>query len=1205
MYDKVLPFYRKAPALSTFREVVPVNRILPSPQIRNEEFESLIADDLWKSAFKFDDDDSFAVPTLDFPMIRVLPLDVYIPATMSDRAAAFASVLIANQDQFPDFKALVRTVDYADVFFRMELTNVKDGRGDAIFATFMGYDVEEDVSLSVIEYVLGGRLDLVQVESSYRPEFSGEVFESRQQLEDFRRMGTARRFALDEGLLDTFAGSRVDSVRPEVTTDNIEMAIEQYLSHPAQFGTAHLLKGLTGVAKSAVIKGVCKRLGYRMIDFRAAFIDKLDLMGPIKLVREGEKTFYDGAPMKKIVECTDEFMDYAQQMVDYLSDLQEKNPDRSLSSVIEYYRERTKVPVLFFDEITRASGAIRNALFDVVDRKFLNYNMTRCRVIAATNEDIETAAAFGVSYDGSPKKNPFAFSTTDGSDGAFRARFNTIEVMSGQVAGRWLDWAKRGGVPPVLYDFLKQEYDAYLKSPEVTSRPERAVANAGPLYDYENVRTDDEEVASVTPYPNYRTWDILGQYLTAKLKESAQSEAGSPPVVDTQILQKLIGNHARSWSRSDRMHEALQTHLRSNGFEVVDSESPQFLDPISFRLRECMMAQIPLMMLGPTSLGKTGRANGVSKELFGEKPFKITLSQKDRTDILGFPVAGTVSDFTMRMLKDAGADDLVDPKLLSSMASKLPESLSDYAPDANLYRQLKEAADQGRPVVLFFEEYTRADKITQSAVFEAISDRRFMGVDFPPGLHVSVIAAGNYGSNYRDTKQMDSAMAARFVMDVQDGYSVRDAVALLSHFEGTRYTSVDGRQVAKKDERLAMHPSVLSFFRDLFNRDAGVSFTDMLASIERESDQTEGGVTSPRAWENVSNLLTIADSSKGQGLGFPLVKVIIERAVEYGKAEILGTLPPDISFENDPVQVLEWVLNMAAVLKAVLNQPQWILTNSPSIFNLDKKASVQELVDFVVEQAPTYDVSVEGMGDLKDVYAQLKQTIDDLIVLEDQAMASLKYQVIRFIGNYNNYGDEFFDKHYNNALLDPYLSVWLAVYRQIHLLVSFMPPNLTPAMKARLLGLSEDEMVAQDIEKTFTSFDKIDQFVSLMVNQFNLSKMGPNEMGDIVEKLVLQDLYRDPSDRTYPLVSIVNKLAAALPGVAIGAQFQSRICSNEFLYRQVTMCLDAAELTQFYEVMTGEVASPDVVSQLADHVMVKKQMASILPEGISLESILV
>ena len=99
------------------------------------------------------------------------------------------------------------------------------------------------------------------------------------------------------------------------STDTVEFQIKTYLQNRSSSERIPLLLGNTGLAKSAMIKSLASQYphdpskgiyGYRVIDLRCAFLDKLDLEGLVQKSADGKFTY--NAPMASILTCTDDHL---------------------------------------------------------------------------------------------------------------------------------------------------------------------------------------------------------------------------------------------------------------------------------------------------------------------------------------------------------------------------------------------------------------------------------------------------------------------------------------------------------------------------------------------------------------------------------------------------------------------------------------------------------------------------------------------------------------------------------------------------------------------------------------------------------------------------------------------------------------------------------------------------------------------------------
>lgn len=141
--------------------------------------------------------------------------------------------------------------------------------------------------------------------------------------------------------------------------------------------------------------------------------------------------------------------------------------------------------------------------------------------------------------------------------------------------------------------------------------------------------------------------------------------------------------------------------------------------------------------------------------------------------------------------------------------------------------------------IILFDEITAADRSLQVAAYEFILDRRLGDLySVPDGWYI--LAAGNRVEDRAVSTTMSSALANRFLH-----------VELLE----------DAEEWAKWATGNSLHPSVIGFIRYKPN---------YLFSTENEN--LERGWPSPRSWERVSTMLTLAEKSN---LSKPMVKSLV------------------------------------------------------------------------------------------------------------------------------------------------------------------------------------------------------------------------------------------------------------------------------------------------------------------------------------------
>lgn len=354
-----------------------------------------------------------------------------------------------------------------------------------------------------------------------------------------------------------------------------------------------LLIGPTGVFKSATIKELCGKYGFRLVDFRVAFTSRLDYSGLYQKGVIGGEDFSYSCPMEELTTCSDGFREYCKKAVVKLKDtlvkgylvtkksstggqvVEETAPLTkeqigTINTMIAQYNEYTKTPVLFFDEITRNKNkGVEGVLVQILNQKrFNNMTLKGCKFVAATNLNLENEIINEI-YD----------VNTD-LDVAFTNRFLPLKVYPKDVADRWMDWAntansKKGSnnIHPMIIKFLEiNKSFVYDESPVLDA--------------YQNSTTGDAvNEAAATPFPNYRTWELISNYIFSRDKVDKK--------LNRDILKGLIGNKAA---------DILLSYLIKQGYtqEIVDRNT----DDIGKFLDSALDAGLPALLIGPSAMGK-------------------------------------------------------------------------------------------------------------------------------------------------------------------------------------------------------------------------------------------------------------------------------------------------------------------------------------------------------------------------------------------------------------------------------------------------------------------------------------------------------------------------------------------------------------------------------------------------------------------------
>lgn len=590
-----------------------------------------------------------------------------------------------------------------------------------------------------------------------------------------------------------------------------------------------LLVGPTAVFKSATVKELCKKFDYRMVDFRVAFTTRLDYTGLYGTVKDQDnKALSYTCPMEELVTCSDGFREYCKEATDDIEEILEngyiENEEVSdgenkettkepltmeqrdqLEKILEKYRYYLKTPVIFFDEITRNKiPGVNNVIMQMINEKKLDdMTMKGCLFVAATNLNLDTSLEdigdISELYDVNTEL-----------DAAYIARFNVLKVYPDKVQDRWISWA-RGKTTKLGKEVTNIH-------PVVLSYLEKYTTM---IYDYSPViekllQDVDTNEIKVQSFPNYRTWDMVSDYLY-HIDDAYDKKITTKREYDEKIVIGLIservargGKYAKDWSNSsvstNVVQEPFLNWLDRNGYVNLKSSDAinKRVDDVGNFLSRSLDNGIPALLIGPSSLGKSSRVRAYMKKLenrTGVKPIliSISLANKESSDLMGYPQARDLVDYV--------AGDL--PSDLKGVAKKLRNTMNHVvnygkyhvtkeltvrAPNKSIADQIKQAIDERRDVVILFDEVNRnPNKSVVSSVFEAVSDYRFGGVSFKEWKdHVHIVACCNMnyddGKNeveaYTATGSLDPAFAARFAIYWKKTYDKNDVASWIDFMKG-------------------------------------------------------------------------------------------------------------------------------------------------------------------------------------------------------------------------------------------------------------------------------------------------------------------------------------------------------------------------------------------------------------------------------------
>lgn len=613
-----------------------------------------------------------------------------------------------------------------------------------------------------------------------------------------------------------------------------------------------LLIGPTAVFKSATVKELCKKYNYRMVDFRVAFTSRLDYSGLFQIGEvEGKKYSY-ACPMEEIVVCSDGFREFCKQSYQKLEDILQKGyteeeiasdgnevdtekkylTDEQKDKIVELqlqYKNYMRTPVLFFDETTRCRDkGVNGILVQLLNQKKLNdMTLNGCKFVAATNLDIQK----GLEREEYRMELDMLYDVNTDLDVAYSNRFIPLKVYPNDVMDRWFEWAsgttdKKGfkgvsNIHPVVLEFLNNNRDmVYNDKPTLDAIAEGL--------------SDNEQRTQV--FPNYRTWDMLSDYLysvdkTAEAENDGKEDSGEEKLYKRKILEGYVSK----WCC-----EKFIPFLESKGYSDYDEAREPIKDDVGDFLSTALETGSPAMLIGPSSIGKSSRVKQYMKKAkikTGLEPvlINVNLASKDAVDLMGMPVKQSLTEYVGGgILKGSGLDDVSKAlqDVVANVSADIKYGMTDImtlrAPDKTIKDRFVTALKEGREVILFFDEVNRVSSNTvTSAVLEVISDYRFAGVDFSNYKDkVKVVVACNMAwegmddeaGGYGDTGTLDPAFAARFSIYWKKNYDENDVASWIEFME------------SQKEEGL-IDGTLIEFFKGLEPEKA----LKIMASVEKRT----------------------------------------------------------------------------------------------------------------------------------------------------------------------------------------------------------------------------------------------------------------------------------------------------------------------------------------------------------------------------------
>jgi MoxR-like ATPase len=840
--ENIFPFIDRADFVRNINEEVDIANIIGYSEISHE--------------YKEEFDVPSIVQTRSFNAYRVLPANMIY---LNEREEVVRDILSGK------FGAVI-TLNIMEYDYSSVANNIEDAivneEHKALYRYNDAYLVEDLQNSDIISLCANGvqaDKEAIEAVKLFEPETTNE--NKIPFMQWLNQRGKHKMFESAEETLNLLRNRRKsgkkNSVQDVKGKDAVYTWLDAYFSLPEgeemKSGgreVVPLLIGPTAVFKSATVKELCKKYNYRLIDLRVAFTSRLDYTGLFEIGEVDSKKYSYSCPMEELVVCSDGFREFCRnayneidkilmqgytekdvvsdgsEVVTEKTDLTEEQI-KKLEELQLKYKDYMRVPVLFVDEVTRnRSKGVSGLLVQMLNQKRLNdMTLNGCKFVAATNLNISKDA----------KHLEYQFELDDlydvnqDLDIAFSNRFIPLKVYPEDVMDRWFEWAsadkskdKEGvsNIHPVVLSFLKKNKDF--------------VYNDSPVLDAIAERKSDNEIKTQV-FPNYRTWDMVSNYLY-QVDEEAVSDGSEK---DTNVLKlykrKLVEGYISSWA-----FKPFSAHLKDNGYKEYEEVKEPVADDIGDFVETALSSNSPALIAGASSLGKTARIKQYMKKVkkrTGLEPvlISVNLASKDAVDLMGMPVKQKLTDYVGGNTLDGTGLESVSKKLeniVKEVSSDIKFGMTDRltlrAPDKSIKDRFKRALEEGREVILFFDEVNRVTSSTvTSAVFECCSDQRFAGVDFSDYKDkVKVVAACNMaweGMNeeaggYGDTGTLDPAFAARFSIYWKKQYDKNDVKSFINFME-------DEKEAGRIDG------TVLEFFKSLSEKDA----IQIMASVENRT----------------------------------------------------------------------------------------------------------------------------------------------------------------------------------------------------------------------------------------------------------------------------------------------------------------------------------------------------------------------------------
>ena len=729
-----------------------------------------------------------------------------------------------------------------------------------------------------------------------------------------------------------------------------------------------------------------RQYGMRMIDVRCAFLSPFDLEG-LNIIKDSEIGDPVGmsAPFDKFMLCTDEFIYFARNMIAKISSVLEQGVVNNhkltitevsqLSQALERCKYYAKIPVLFFDEITRSDRGIQGALTTIINqRRFLGrYNMKLARMVSATN------APVGRGYENDDDLSNF-FVKTRMNDKAMLDRFIRYRVSPEDVYLHWLRWAEgEGHIHSRVIEYIKNNGQS-----EIAYNVETAVQKA------KNGEIDD----MIPAYPTYRAWTMVSDYLK-NYEQRRKNNSGT--IFNKSIIEGTLGvevdNDGNKYGVSvdfcnwlediGFITPADEIPVNSDGVRVSHPYTADDGDVMAQVMEDALEAGLPVMLMGVSGLGKTQRVIDY-KNRHNYNLFEVNLASKERFDILGASASVNILNYIAREFSSIFSELGIEQELIDSLNEVgISHFLTVRAPKAELRNELQKTLQQGNKLILYFDEFNRAlDQKCQSAIFEAISDSRLLGVTFPKDL-VKIVLTGNIGNQYEDTRKIDPALPARCVQ-----VFIHD------------YTDVEAKNVIKRWYRDGYNSYILRYLESLTSEERIATVKRLLSAV----DQAEllNNVSSSRLMKEFSDKL---NEGLNLGVGNLTGSVLLPNEDDRSDFWLASDDDKYLITLNTAVIMSKHFYNWGAKLAGFLfdeNDPNFSIDEAIEEFTSDilpnlKSEDVRLAMDINYIEGNSH-LSEEDIQSCREFFNFARKVIERFVIIDEELIDSRNKAIEPYLG---------------------------------------------------------------------------------------------------------------------------------------------------------------------------------------------------------------